>query len=180
MQRAAAAAVALCVAILLLLLMQEQRCCFLLLFVTLCWMAKFCWFIHSDPPVFSFSSFKRDLSKTCPLAVLCRISGLSLPTSTSSVITGMRGAKAGVILPRRTSPCIFYYLIRSSRPQGLISRTPGICVDICNLLFMQKRQFVRVITTNKASCEYTRVIHTPYLEYTKTRLLNTLLSCGTL
>ena len=39
-----------------------------------------------------------------PLAVLlCRINDLDLPTSL--VITGMRGAKAGVSPPRQSPPC---------------------------------------------------------------------------
>ena len=122
MQRAAAAAVALCVAILLLLLMQEQRCCFLLLFVTLCWMAKFCWFIHSDPPVFSFSSFKRDLFLMYTLAVLCRIHGLDFPTS--SAIAGMRGVNAGVSPPRRSPLCVCIYAI------GWIGRPGGLVVSL--------------------------------------------------
>ena len=40
-------------------------------------------------PAFSFSSFKRDLFLMYRLAVLCRMYGLSLPTS--SVLTSMRG-----------------------------------------------------------------------------------------
>ena len=56
-------------------------------------------------PVFSSSSFKPDLFLIHPLAVCCRIYRLDLPTS--SVITGMRGAKAGISLPRR-SPHYFY------------------------------------------------------------------------
>ena len=42
-----------------------------------------------------------------PLAVLCRIYGLDLPTS--SVIADMRGAKAGVGPPRRSPACISIY-----------------------------------------------------------------------
>ena len=60
-----------------------------------------CWLIESDPSA-SFSSFKRDIFLMYPLAVLCRIYGLDLPTS--SVITGMRGAKVGVNPPRRSFP----------------------------------------------------------------------------
>ena len=61
-----------------------------------------CWFIESDP-VFSFSSFKRDCFSMYPLAVLsCRIYGLDLRKS--SVIAGMREAKAGVSPLRRSSP----------------------------------------------------------------------------
>ena len=70
-----------------------------------------CWFIESDPSV--FFSFKRDLFLMHPLAILCRIYGLDSPTS--SVIKGMRAAKAGVILPRRSSlvyilsPLVYIY-----------------------------------------------------------------------
>ena len=49
-------------------------------------------------PVFS-SSFKH-MFFMYPLAVLCRFYGLDLPTS--SVIAGMRGAKAGVSPPWRS------------------------------------------------------------------------------
>ena len=56
-------------------------------------------------PVYSFSlfSFKRDLFSMYPLAILCRIYGRDLPTS--SVITGMRGAKAGVRPPWQSPTC---------------------------------------------------------------------------
>ena len=42
----------------------------------------------------------------CTLSQYCRTYGLDLPTS--SVITGMRGTKAGVIPPRRSPPCTIY------------------------------------------------------------------------
>ena len=93
----------LCVAILVLL--QLQSCCLLQLFVIMCRMPK----IVAGPlnliPVFSFSSFKRDLFLMHPFAVLRRIYGLDLPTSLAT--TGMRGAKAGVIPLRRSPYCIF-------------------------------------------------------------------------
>ena len=94
---AAAAAAALCVAILLSLL-QQRCCCFLLLFVIVCWIAKFGAGSLNLIPVFSFSSFKRDLFLMYTLAVLCRIHGLDFPTS--SAIAGMRGVNAGVSPPR--------------------------------------------------------------------------------
>ena len=98
-----AAAADLCVVLLLLL---HQQCCgFLLLFVVLCRMVKFWfWFVESIIPVLYFSSFERGLFFMYPLAVLCRIYGLDWPTS--SVFTGMRGAKAGVSPPRRDPSCI--------------------------------------------------------------------------
>ena len=40
-----------------------------------------------------------------PLAALCRIFGLDLPAS--SEIKDMRGAKAGVIQPRRIPPSVY-------------------------------------------------------------------------
>ena len=66
-----------------------------------------CCFIESDPTQ-CFSSFKREDFLWYPLAVLYRIYGLDLPTS--SVTTGMRGAKAGVSPPRRSPPCNYVYL----------------------------------------------------------------------
>ena len=79
-------------------------CCLLLLFVIMCRMAKFVAGPLNLMPVYSFSSFKRDLLLMYPLAVLCRFYGLDLPTS--SVLMDMRGAKAGVSPPRRSPPCI--------------------------------------------------------------------------
>ena len=61
-----------------------------------------CWHIESDPSVF-FSS-KRDFLLVYPLAVLCCIYGLDLPTSPA--ITGMRGAKAGCSASRQIPSCI--------------------------------------------------------------------------
>ena len=100
---AAAGAAALSVAILLLLL-QQQCCCFLLLFVIVCRMAKFVAGSLNLIPVFPFSSFNAIYFWWYPLAALCRIYGLDLPTS--SVIAGMREAKAGVSPPRRSPPCM--------------------------------------------------------------------------
>ena len=57
-------------------------------------------------PVFSFSSSKPDVFLMYPLSVLCRIHGLDLRTS--SVITGMRRANAGVIPPRTSHPCVLH------------------------------------------------------------------------
>ena len=111
---AAAAAAALCVAI-LLLLQQQQCCCFLLLFVIMCRMAKFVAGPLNLMPVYSFSSFKRDLLLMYPLAVLCRFYGLDLPTS--SVLMDMRGAKAGVSPPRRSPPCIIC-IMSNNRPMS--------------------------------------------------------------
>ena len=79
-------------------------CCLLLLFVIVCRMTKFAAGSLNLIPVFSFSSFKHDVFLMYRLAVLWRrIHGLELPTS--SVITGMRGANAGIISPRRSTPC---------------------------------------------------------------------------
>ena len=76
-------------------------CRFLLLFVIVCRMAKFAADSLNLIPVLSFSSFKRDTLFMYHLAVLlCCIYGLDLPAS--SVITGMRGAKANVNTPRRS------------------------------------------------------------------------------
>lgn len=57
-------------------------------------------------PVLSSSSSKRDILLIFPLAVLCRIYGFDLPTS--SEITGMRGAKPGVSPPRRRPSYMSY------------------------------------------------------------------------
>ena len=43
-----------------------------------------------------------------PLAVMCHIYGLDLPTPL--VITGMRGAKVSITPPRRSRPCTIYDL----------------------------------------------------------------------
>ena len=105
-QSAAAAAPALCAAILLLLLPQlllpaavrhrmphGKICCFTSL---------------SLIPVFSFSTFQHDLFLMHPLAVLPHVRP-RYTNATSSVITGMRGANAGVNPPRRSPPSIDMY-----------------------------------------------------------------------
>ena len=56
---------ALCVAILLLLRQQQQCCCFLLLLVLVCRMAKVVAGSCNLIPVFSFSSFKRNINFDC-------------------------------------------------------------------------------------------------------------------
>ena len=98
----------LCVAILLLLLQHVKCCCFPLLFAIVCRMAKF----GAGPLNLILapysSSFKRELLLMHPLAVLYHICGLDLPTS--SVITGMRGANAGVSPPRRSPLCVCVYM----------------------------------------------------------------------
>ena len=88
----------LCVAVLLLWL-QQQCCCFLTLFVIMCRMLKYGAGAINLIPVFCSPSFKRDLLLTHPLAVLCRIYGLYLPTT--SVIAGVR---KGVSPPRPIPP----------------------------------------------------------------------------
>ena len=100
---AAAAAAAVCVAMLLLLQQQQCCCCFLPLFVIVCWMAKFVAGSLIMILLFSFPSLKTRFSFLYPLAVLCGIYGLDIPTS--SVITGMRTARAGVRPPRRSLCC---------------------------------------------------------------------------
>ena len=53
-----------------------------------------------------------------PWQYLCPIYGRDLPTSTtyctSSVIAGMRGAKAGVSPPRRSPPCVPVFIKQGS------------------------------------------------------------------
>ena len=64
-------------------------------------------------PVFSFFSFKHDIFSMYPLAVLSHLQQRFFTYSTyhtSSVIAGMRGAKAGVSPPRRRPPCILLCL----------------------------------------------------------------------
>ena len=93
------AAAAPCVAILLLLPLQCY--CLLLLLVIVCRVTLFVpvvYLLHLIP-VFSFSSFKHDLFFMYPLAVLLSHVQPRFTYNTyhtSSVITGMRGAKAGV------------------------------------------------------------------------------------
>ena len=105
--------------LLLLVLCVLLYSCFLLLFVVVYRMAIFFGGSLKLIAVFSLSSFKRD-EFLCffmyPSAVLCRIYGLDWPTS--SVIAGMRGAKAGVGPPRRIPPCIrLYTYIRRHWPE---------------------------------------------------------------
>ena len=99
MQSAAAAAAALCVAILLLLLqlllaaavrdrVQDGKNC--------------CWFIESDSSV----SLQTRFMSMYPLTELSQLRSRFVYT-TSSVNTGMRGAKAGISPPRRSPPCIY-------------------------------------------------------------------------
>ena len=73
-----------------------------------------CWFIESDPSASFLFSFKRDLFLMVVRlgSTWCRIYGLDLPTS--SVITGMRGAKAGVSSPWRSPYCILHKNVTTS------------------------------------------------------------------
>ena len=64
-----------------MLLLQQQRCRFRLLFVIVRRMAKFVAGSLDLIPVFSFSSFKRDLFIVCTPWQYYRICGLDLPTS---------------------------------------------------------------------------------------------------
>ena len=99
MQSAAAAGAAtLCVAVLLLLLLAAVRHCVP--------DGKYVFGSVNVIPVFPFSSFKHDLNLMYPFAVLLYRSHLRprFAYTTSSVITGMRGAKAGVSPPRRSLP----------------------------------------------------------------------------
>ena len=70
-----------------------------------------------------------------PLSVLCRMYGLDLPTS--SVIAGMRAAKAGVRPLRQSPPCFIYILVlRLCLPLNLLSRPwPTIRTLKCWLCF---------------------------------------------
>ena len=79
-------------------------------------MTKFgcCWFIESDPSVL-FLSFKRDLFFMYLLMVL---SHLWPRFPYISVITAMRGPKAGVSPPRPSPPCTIYvYIPREAPPR---------------------------------------------------------------
>ena len=67
-------------------------------------------------PLFSFSSFKPALFFMFPLAVLCRIYVFDL--NTTLVITGMRGAKAGVSPPRRSPPYKTTEIVRNEVVEG--------------------------------------------------------------
>ena len=102
------ATAAVCVAILLLLQLAAAACC-------CCssssagWKNCCCCGSLHLIQVFSFSSFKHDLIFMCPLAVLRRAAvafTASICCSTSSVIAGMRGARAGISPPRRIPGCI--------------------------------------------------------------------------
>ena len=66
-----------------------------------------CWFIEFDLSVF-FLFIQTRFIFLCTPRQYCRIYALDMPTS--SVITGMHGAKAGVSPPRRTPPCIVFVL----------------------------------------------------------------------
>ena len=91
----------------MLFLLKQQCCCFLLLlllFVIVYRMAKFGAGSLNLIPVFSFSSFRRDLFLAYPLAVLSP----RFACSTFSVITGIRGAKAAINPPRRIPPGVEY------------------------------------------------------------------------
>ena len=57
-------------------------------------------------PVFYFALHSNTIHFLCTPWQYCRTYGLDLPTS--SVITGMRGAKAGISPPRRSPPCMKY------------------------------------------------------------------------
>ena len=88
-----------------ILLLQQQCWCFLLLFVIVCRMAKFVADLLNLIPVFSFSSFKRDLFLLYPLAVLSRL------RPRFAYILGNYGherSQGGVSPPRRSPPCILY------------------------------------------------------------------------
>ena len=80
----------------------------------------FCWFTESDPSVFFLFIRTRFIFDAPPLAVLCRIYGLDL---LRLVITGMRGANAGVSSPRRSPPCIINILY--SKPSLLAAAQPA-------------------------------------------------------
>ena len=107
-----------------------SSCC---LFAILCRVAKFVAGSLNLVPVFSSSSFKRDVFFMYPLAVLCRIYGLDLPTS--SVITDMRGAKAAVSPPRRSPPCINIYMHTYKRKKKNLT--------LNRLCFIDKQYFAR-------------------------------------
>ena len=101
--------------LLLLLLWMLQYCCcrcsycyLLLLLVIVCRLTKFVAGSLNLIPVFYFSSFKHGLFFMHPLALLSHFRP-RFAYNTSSVLSGMRGAKAGVSPRRRSSPC---YAIR--------------------------------------------------------------------
>ena len=102
---AAAAAAALCVATLLLLQL-------LLLFVMVCRMAKLLlWSIVSDSSVF-FLFIQTRYTFMYPLVVLSHLRPRFAYYNTSSAITGIRGAKAGVSPPRRSLPVYQVHISR--------------------------------------------------------------------
>ena len=80
-----------------------------LLFVIMCGMAKTVAGSLNLIPVFSFSSFKHGLFLMCLLSVLSHLRP-RFAYDTSSVVTGMRGAKAGVSPPRE-APLVSIMLI---------------------------------------------------------------------
>ena len=69
----------------------------------------YCWFIGPDSSVL-FRFFQTRFISDIPIGSTCRIYDLDLPM-TSSVFTGMRGAKGGIIPPRRSPPCICIHFI---------------------------------------------------------------------
>ena len=100
-----------CCSVYAILPLLQQRCC-LLLFVIVCRMVKFVAGSLNLIPAFSLIIQTRDIF-LIPLGSVVAFTGLDLPTYL--VITGMRGAKAGVSPPRRSPPCnrITFALISS-------------------------------------------------------------------
>ena len=103
----AAAAAAPCVAVPPLLLLQQ-----LLLFVIVCRMAKMVagsLNLTASSVIFLFMQ-TRFIFNVCRLPLGSTVVfAASISYTASSVITGIRGAKAGVIPPRRRPPCIIKY-----------------------------------------------------------------------
>ena len=100
---AAVAAAASCVANLLLLLLPQQCCCFLLLFVVVQRIVKFVAGSLNLIPVFSFSSFKRDIFLSTPWQYRVAFMVSICPRS-HSVNEGMHMAMAAVNPPWRSYP----------------------------------------------------------------------------
>ena len=146
-QSAVAAAAATAAAAILLLLLQQQCCCFLLLFVIVCRMAKFGAGSSNLIPVLFFSSFKRDIFSMNPSTVLlCRSYGLD--SSTFSVVAGMRGAKVGVIPPRRSPPCTSTRKRVRTRPIVSLQRSAsGSLAEPCGKLLTTVRSCGQQYTT---------------------------------
>ena len=90
-----------CCSVYAILPLLQQRCC-LLLFVIVCRMVKFVAGSLNLIPAFPLIIQTRDIFLV-PLGSVVAFTGLDLPTYL--VITGMRGAKAGVSPPRRIPPC---------------------------------------------------------------------------